>query len=65
MLGGAQGYQVNDVNGLTNAFKGLVIQAGKKGRKKRRARQIKRSPADVVSHRLPRINHSYLFSLTI
>lgn len=51
MLGGAQGYQVNDVNGLTNAFKGLVIQAGKKGRKKRRARQIKRSPADVVSHR--------------
>jgi len=48
-LGGAQGYQVNDVNGLTNAFKGLVIQAGKKGRKKRRARQIKRSPADVIS----------------
>lgn len=40
---------MNGVNSLTNAFKGLVIQVGKNGKKKRRARKVNRSPADVVS----------------
>ena len=48
LLKEAKGYQVNDVEGLTRAFKGVVVNAAKR-RKRRQVRKIKRSSADVVS----------------
>ena len=49
LLKEAKGYQVNDVEGLTRAFKGVVVNAAKRRKRRRQVRKIKRSSADVVS----------------
>ena len=40
---------MNGVEGLTRAFKGVVVNAAKRRKMRRQVRKIKRSSADVVS----------------